>query len=145
MGEEPKQVMRVVLDSNSVVSALLFRGRTSALRDLWRDGTILPLASADIICEYASVMAYTKFQLHETEVQRLLEEELFPFLHPVAGKPIHLKWRPQDPDDLPFLYAAIHGKAEVLISGDRHLLSLNSRYSFAITPPGVFLDSLKLQ
>jgi putative PIN family toxin of toxin-antitoxin system len=134
--------MRVVLDSNSVVSALLFKGRTSALRKLWRDGVILPLASAEMIREYAAVLAYTKFHLQENEVERLLEEELFHYLHPISSKATPLKWPPQDPDDLPFIYAAIHGKAETLVSGDHHLLALNGKYPFTITPPGPFLDSI---
>jgi len=141
MGEEPDKVMRVVLDSNTVISALIFKGRTSALRPLWKSGAIHLLASADMIREYASVLAYTKFHLHEDEIQYLLEEELIPYLNPVSLGSPHLNWRPSDKKDLPFVIAALAGKAEFLISGDHHLLQLVHQYPFTIIAPGAFLDA----
>ena len=65
MGSE--KVIRVVLDTNIVVSALLFGGQLERLIELWKEGKILPLCSKEIIDEYLKVLSYPKFQLTEEE------------------------------------------------------------------------------
>ena len=72
--------MRVVLDSNVLISALLFSGITSKLVPLWQRGTITVLLSREILEEYLQVLAYPKFQLSEGEIKGLIEEELLPFV-----------------------------------------------------------------
>ena len=72
--------MRVVLDTNVLVSALLFTGISSELVPLWQKGTITVLLSREILEEYLRVFAYPKFQLSEGEIKRLIEEELLPFV-----------------------------------------------------------------
>ena len=58
-----QKVDRVVIDTNVVVSALLFGGTPGELIPLWKSGRIKPLASAEIIDEYIRVLAYPKFKL----------------------------------------------------------------------------------
>ena len=68
--------MRVVLDTNAVVSALLFSGVSSKLVSLWENGSITPLLSREILDEYLQVLSYPKFQLSEEEVKELIQEEI---------------------------------------------------------------------
>ncbi len=60
--------MRVVLDTNVLVSALLFTGISSELVSLWRKNAITVLLSRDILEEYLRVFGYPKFQFSEAEI-----------------------------------------------------------------------------
>ena len=126
--------MKVVLDTNVVVSALLFeRGRMTWIRRLWFDGRIVPLIDRSTLQELVRVLAYPKFGLVADDVEAVLEAYV-PYTAtvtvagPVAG---HLP-RCRDVHDQPFLNLAAAGHAEVLVSGDRALLELAGRTPFAI-------------
>lgn len=55
---------RVVLDSNVVLSALLFsRGRLAWIRAAWQGGRFVPLASKPTVEELIRVLGYPKFRL----------------------------------------------------------------------------------
>jgi hypothetical protein len=68
--------VRVVLDTNVLVSALLFTGITSEIVPLWKEGAVSLLLSRDILEEYLRVLGYPKFQLSEADIKGLIEEEL---------------------------------------------------------------------
>ncbi|MBI5598363.1 MAG: putative toxin-antitoxin system toxin component, PIN family [Deltaproteobacteria bacterium] len=114
---------RAVLDTNVMVSALLFRGELSRLHALWKTKAFTIAASREIVEEYLRVLAYPKFNLTEKEIKDIIQEELLPYIEPVmvAGK---LKGVCVDPDDDKFLYCAEAAKADVVVSGDEHLLRL---------------------
>ena len=119
----PFQVKRVVLDSNVVVSALLFGGISAKLIPLWKDGHIQPLCSKEIIDEYVRVLAYPKFKLVESEIEFLVTQEIvrwFKIMKVPPGKPFVTA----DPSDDKFIWCALEGRADVIISGDKHLLNL---------------------
>jgi predicted nucleic acid-binding protein len=80
VGAEAPALMRVVLDTNTVISALLFSGTASHLVSLWQSRRIAVLVSGDILQEYLRVLAYPKFKLSDQEIRRLIEEEFLPSL-----------------------------------------------------------------
>jgi len=121
MGKE--KVKRVVIDTNVIVSALLFDGLPSKLIHLWKDGYIHPLCSKDIIEEYLRVLTYPKFRLKEKEINFLLFQEILPWFH-IVTVPAGRKFVKKDPHDDMFVWCAIEGKADIIISGDEHLLKL---------------------
>ena len=61
--------MRVVLDTNVVVLALLFTGISSKLVQLWQGGAITALVSRSILEEYLRVLSYPKFKLSEGDIR----------------------------------------------------------------------------
>ena len=139
MGQEAQGV-KVVLDTNVVVSALLFeRGRMAWVRGLWFDRRIVPLINRPTLQELVRVLAYPKFALDADAMQAVLEAYV-PYATtvtvagPVSG---HLP-RCRDPHDQPFLNLAAAGHAEVLVNGDRALLELAGRTPFAIEAPDRF-------
>ena len=71
-----QKIVRVVMDTNVVVSALLFGGIPGQLIPLWKSRHIKSLASAEIIDEYIRVMTYPKFKLIEEEIHYLLNFEI---------------------------------------------------------------------
>lgn len=61
-------IMRVVLDTNTVLSALLFRkGRLSWLRQVWQQGQLVGLVSEATLRELRRVLNYSKFKFSSTE------------------------------------------------------------------------------
>lgn len=130
--------MRVVLDTNTLVSALLFSGTTSRLVALWQSRQITVLVSKPILQEYLRVLAYPKFRMTEDEIRGLIEEELLPFVEAVRVKR-HLAIVRRDPEDDKFLECAVTGRAEYIITGDRHLRELGSYREITILTVGEFL------
>lgn len=133
---------RAVLDTNVVISALLFRGELSSLHTLWKKKAFTVVASKEIMEEYIRVLAYPKFNLTEKEIKDIIQEELLPFIEPVAvtGK---LKGVCVDPDDDKFLVCARASKADVIVSGDAHLLSLKKYKGCSIVTAEKFLRKFR--
>ena len=137
--------MRVVLDTNAVVSALLFRGISSELVSLWQKGLITLLLSREILDEYLRVFSYPKFELTEEEIKELIQEEILPYAEVVKPKR-RLRVVQRDPSDDKFIECAVAGKARVIISGDKDLLSLGRYRQIRILSPAKFLaDNAKLR
>ena len=63
---------KVVIDTNVVISALLFGGAPGKLVAFWQRGIIKPKATKEIIDEYLRVLAYPKFELSEKEINYVL-------------------------------------------------------------------------
>jgi uncharacterized protein len=61
--------MRIVLDTNTVTSALLFSGTASRLVPLWQSRRVVMLISRAILEEYLRVLAYPKFRLSNEEIK----------------------------------------------------------------------------
>jgi len=137
--------VRVVLDTNVVLSALVFRGGAVGLvRHAWQSGLVLPLASTATVQELVRVLAYPKFRLSPAEQDELLADYL-PYAETVriAQPP------PSVPDcrdcrdwqDLPFMHLAVVGKAQALVSGDRDLLAIAAEFESAKGCPIVSIDA----
>ncbi len=134
------QVLRILLDTNVLISAILFGGVTSQLVNLWQGGAILPLITRPILEEYLRALAYPKFQLTDREIKLLIEEDLLPFVEVVAERAVAIP-KLEDHDDEKFLVAAISGKAHFLLTGDQILLQEEKVGECVITTPGEFLRS----
>jgi putative PIN family toxin of toxin-antitoxin system len=130
--------VRVVLDTNVLVSALLFTGITSEIVPLWKEGGVTLLLSRDILEEYLRVLGYPKFQLSEADIKGLIEEELLPFVQVIKPRK-RLSVVKRDPSDNKFLECALAGKAKVIISGDKDLLSIGRYRGIGIQTPAQFL------
>ena len=124
---------RVVLDTNVVLSALVFTsGAAARLRQAWQQGLCLPLVSTATTQELVRVLAYPKFGLSAAEREELLADYL-PHAE-VVNLPSSLPAMPacRDPHDLPFLHLAHAGSAQALITGDKDLLVLAGQLPFQI-------------
>jgi len=133
---------RVVLDTNVLLSALLFHaGTLSWLRHAWQSGAILPLASRDSAAELIRVLGYPRFRLSPAERDDLLGDYL-PWCEAVTV-PKRLKVPPcRDPFDRPFLALALAGKANALVTGDKDLLALSGSFVVPILAPAEFRGRL---
>jgi len=136
--------VRIVLDTNVLVSALILRGPTNRLISLWREGRIILLLSKDVLLEYLRVLSYPKFAIPPNDIKGLIEEIVLPFSETVAVRD-RTPVVPEDPADDKFLFLALDGRADFVISGDRHRLSLGEYREIKIIPVGRFLESPDFQ
>lgn len=135
-------MIRAVLDTHVILSALLFAGPTGGLVGAWQTGRFQLLISRAILEELLRVLAYPKFHLTESEIRGLLEEELIPFAETVI-----VRRRPairvRDPNDLPVIGCALAGQARYLATGDTDLISLERIRRVQVIRPAEFMDRLR--
>ena len=134
---------RLVLDTNVLVSALLFpTGTVSWLRDAWQSQTVVPLASRETTVELIRVLSYPKFQLTDNEREDLLADYL-PWCETVSVSEPPAVPECRDPFDRPFLELALAGRADALVTGDEDLLVLAPLFSVPILTPHELKERLR--
>ena len=111
---------RVVLDTNVLLSAVLFDGRPEELLEHVRAGRIRGVASLHILDEFRRVLTRPRFGL-SSELAEDLVAEIATFVEVVAVEPSPTQWT-NDPADDPVVETALQGHAEAIITGDRRLL-----------------------
>ena len=132
--------MRVVLDANVYISALLVGRGCDEILTLGRTGVIQVLSSPEIIDEVASVLR-RKFHWSPADIRPFLDEasdlcRMIPF------DPAEVEF-PADPADAKILACAVAGKADVIVTGDKkHLLPLKRYRGIPIVSPAEFLDQI---
>ena len=133
--------MRVFLDTNVLASAAATRGLCAdVLREVLASHELL--ISAQILSELKRVLR-TKFGVAQDLIEdfiSLIRQDTV-LAQPGSLPPIEIG----DRDDLPVLSAAISGKAEVFVTGDKELLDLRETEGLAIISPRQFWDKLKAQ
>jgi putative PIN family toxin of toxin-antitoxin system len=124
--------MRVVLDTNVVLSALVFGGGPAGrLRLGWQQLAFVPLVSTATAQELVRVLAYPKFRLSQSDQEELLADYL-PYAQAVRiPQPPPTVPECRDPMDVPFLHLAVIGKVQLLVSGDKDLLALAEEFQQA--------------
>lgn len=121
---------RVVLDTNIVLSALLFdSGRLTWVRDAWQHRRLLPLVCTATVTELLRTLNYPKFKLTATEQKELLADflpytEIVELPEPWPTLPVC-----RDRDDQVFLVLAHVGKADALVTGDTDILAMREDFS----------------
>lgn len=135
---------RAVLDTNLVLSALVFSGGLLvALRRGWQSQRFTPLVSKATASELIRVLAYPKFRLSDAERGDLLSDYL-PFCKSVQVPNPPPPTPPcPDPFDVPFLELALAGRAAFLVTGDQDLLGLDSDLPCPIVKAVDFLKHLE--
>lgn len=141
-GRRAGSPVRVVLDTNVVLSALVFGGGATAhLRAAWQSARFQPLASTDTVQELVRALTYPEFKLSAHEQQELLSDYLPYTATVLIPQPPPVVPDCRDAFDLPFLHLAVAGRAVALVSGDRDLLTLERVGRCAILSPKTFLSS----
>ena len=113
--------VRVVLDTNCLVSALIFsHGKAGQLRAAWQRGDIIPLVCRESITELIRVLGYQKFKLDQEDIESLLAD-ILPWTETVEMNASHDAIESlRDEDDAT--------GATFLVSGDKHLLELRDTF-----------------
>ncbi|MFH1682249.1 MAG: putative toxin-antitoxin system toxin component, PIN family [Candidatus Woesearchaeota archaeon] len=131
--------MRVVLDTNVFISGIFWEGNyCSKVIDFWKEKKIVLICSLEIIQELMEVMRDFKIRLDEELVQawaKLILEEAV-----IVDPQTKLEIIKEDPDDNKFIEAALSGRAEFIISQDKHLLKIKEYEKIKIITPQEFLE-----
>lgn len=132
--------MRVILDTNVVISGVFFGGLPARILEAWRDGLIRPVLSAEIFEEYQRVgevlanrypgVDLSPFLALLTEHSELVEAQ-------ALAEPISA-----DPDDDKFLACALAAGVPVVVSGDRDLIELSGWGGIRVLRPRQFVEEL---
>jgi uncharacterized protein len=131
--------VRVFLDTNVLASAAATRGLCAdVLREVLTSHELV--ISAQVLSELKRVLR-TKFRVARDLIDDfiLLMRQDTEFAQPGPLPPVDI----QDQDDLPILSAAIAGKADVFVTGDKELLDLIEVENLTILSPRQFWDKLK--
>lgn len=133
--------MRVFLDTNVLASAAATRGLCAdVLREVLASHELL--TSPQVLGELRRVLR-TKFGVPQDLIEdfiSLIRQDTV-LAQPGPPPPVEIG----DRDDLPVLSAAISGKAEVFVTGDKELLDLREVENLQILSPRQFWDKLKAQ
>jgi putative PIN family toxin of toxin-antitoxin system len=138
VGKKPKKIIRVVLDTNVLISALLFKGELSRIVGLWQKGKIIPVISKETFDELRTVLEYSKFSLSRAEIKSLIEHDILPFFE-VVNVSKHVKGTCRDPEDDKFISCAISASVDWIVTGDKDLSDLKKYQSIRIIHASDFI------
>jgi putative PIN family toxin of toxin-antitoxin system len=139
--------MRIVLDANVLVSALISaKGTPARLLAYWQAGEFDVVVSPSLLQELERVLEYPRlrqrYPLPDDKVQRFLGLLRTYALEVDPTDEITIIQR--DPADNRYLECALAGEAQYIVSGDSHLLELREYQGVRILAPAEFLILLKL-
>jgi putative PIN family toxin of toxin-antitoxin system len=132
--------VRAVLDPNVLIAALLSSsGAPAQIVARWLAGEFELVASEALVAELERALAYPKVRKRIAEDEAVAFVQLLRQAVRLAADPEAPVRRSADPDD-DYLLALAEAERAVLVSGDRHLLSLAGE--LPILTPRAFLDAL---
>jgi len=126
--------LSAVFDANVLISGILWRGIPFQLLRWAEEGSLRIYTSLEILAEIHRVLHYPKFQQY-FDSQQASPGELFEkiaSLCTIIQVDQTVKGVCSDADDKKFLSCAVAANAEVLVSGDKHLLDLKRYQSVRI-------------
>ena len=130
--------MRIVLDTNVLMSGIFWSGPPARILEAWAEGSFDLLASLEILAEYRRVGKRLGEQYPTVDIDSVLDlvireiRIVEPVLLPANAC--------DDPDDVKFLACAIAGKAACVVSGDRALLKVSGYEGIEVVRPRGFLE-----
>ncbi|HEX6747587.1 MAG TPA: putative toxin-antitoxin system toxin component, PIN family [Longimicrobium sp.] len=128
--------MRILLDTNVLISAFISRGLCSRLLEHCAENHTL-VTSEPIVEELREKML-RKFRMSPPAVERAIGT-LFDGMEVIAPAPLETSVS-RDPDDDVILASALAGACEIIISGDADLLDLTVYEGISILSPRHFWD-----
>ena len=133
-------MLKVVLDTNVLISAILFGGKPRQILEKAIRGEIRLCLSEPILEELKGVLQRSKFDYSPEMIQVILTEltGISDFVNP--SKTIDVV--SQDPEDNRIVECAVEAGANYIITGDFHLLKLSRYRNIEVLNAGAFLEKL---
>lgn len=130
--------MKVILDTNVLISGIFFSGPPSQILRAWQDHSFQIEISSDILAEYQRVAESLSSKFPSIDIIPIIE--LFT-VHcefvDTHGVNISVC---KDPDDDKFIECAVASKCKTIISGDKHLVKLTGYKGITVMRPRQFVD-----
>ena len=130
--------MRIILDTNVLVSGIFFSGPPFRILEAWRDNTLQLVVSTDILNEYqrvATILGEKYSQVDISPILGLLIMNSEIVTAPPLPEPVTA-----DPDDNMFIACALAGNTKLIVSGDKHLLDINGYQDIEVLRPRQLVD-----
>ena len=135
--------MIVVLDANVVVSAHISVGPPAEVSRRWQARELEALISAEILGEYDRVLRHSHLRrlhgLDEAGIELIIAA--FAESATVASPTERLSVIPDETDNRD-VECAVEGEADVIVSGDRHLLTVGEYQGIRVLTPAAFVALL---
>jgi len=130
--------MKIVLDTNVLMSGIFFGGVPFRILQAWRDGKVQFAVCLEILAEYRQVALRLSEKYEGVDVLPLLDlvaihshlVQALPLPEPIC----------EDPDDDIFFACALAARTRIIISGDRHLLTASGHAGIHVLRPKAFVD-----
>lgn len=134
--------MRIVLDTNVLVSAMLTGGGAPDMAlQLVLQGDATLLADSRVLAEYDEVTARPRFGFDAGE-RRALLDMLATIAEPVLARPLRLSL--PDPDDRLFVEVARAGNADAIVTGNvKHFVPKSGALGVVVLTPRQFVDRMR--
>ena|SRR4030067_3272728 len=132
--------LKVVLDTNIYLSAILFGGKPRKVITLAKDKRIVVIVSPKILLEVSNKL-HSKFGWNEEQVKQVIKAigKIASVVEP-SKKLVIVK---SDPSDNKILECAVDSKATFIVTGDKHLLDIGKYKKITILSPEKFLNKVE--
>lgn len=127
--------IRVVLDTNILVSAIVFGGTPKKILNMILGGKLVGVTSVSLMAELSEVV-HKKFPFRDTELEYLEEQMKVDF---EIVRPRKILKVVRDIDDNMVLEGAVAGGCDFVVTGDKDLLDLGNYKGIRILTPAEFL------
>ncbi len=117
-------MLRVVLDTNVLVSAVISNGKSRELLRKGIDNQFSIVTSDSILKELATVLRRPKFKTSEDEIHRIILAMIRS--SEITNVKTKFKAVKEDPKDDMVVNTAYDGHADIIVTGDKHLLEMEN-------------------
>lgn len=132
--------MKVVLDTNVLMSGIFWKGQPGKILELWLDNLFSLVLSEQIFLEYKRVSEILSKKYKANNIEKLLN------LIAISSHFVETKWvehpKCSDSDDNKFLATAVAANATYLITGDKALLAVKTCKNGQVITPKDFLSKI---
>ena len=135
-----RDILRVVIDTNVYISSFLRPNSipTKAVRKAEQEALLL--VSDSVLAEFAAVFVLSKFDKYVSRAKRRTALRHIHSISTVVAIPYPIRACRDSRDDK-FLEVAVHGQADLILTGDTDLLALHPFRGIAILTPGDYLET----
>jgi len=138
---------RVVLDTNTLISGLLWDGKESTLIEKAENRAIKLFLSHQLLVELEGVLKRNKFSKKLEGKEYTVEKAVakIALISTLIEPNIKIDVVKEDPDDNRVLECAVSAEATVIVSGDSHLLNLKHYAGIDILSSTDFMNQISEQ
>lgn len=131
--------MRIILDTNVLVSGIFFSGPPFRILNAWRDNRLQLVMSTDILAEYQRVAVILSQKYPQVDLHSILD--LLTVNSEIVAAPPLAAPICDDPDDDMFIACALASHTSFIVSGDKHLLNTDGYQGIQVLKPRLFVDT----
>ena len=131
--------MKVILDTNVLISGIFFTGPPFEILDAWKHSQLQIVLTKEILEEYKRVAESLSEKFPTIYILPIIEL-LTIHSHFIDAEDISLSVC-DDPDDDKFIECAVASNTKIIVSGDKHLLKITGYQGITVLKPREFVDN----